>query len=387
MRVLIGSVLLICALFTACSEDAPVVAVEMGQQPTLDMRALGEDMRRVDDMREPLKDMALPEDMRPAQDMRAAQDMRPQEDMRVVVDMGAPDQGLPTGELYKGSAPVYTKGPLAVSVKQAQGSPAPVTIYAPSAAGQYPVVIFQHGFLLATGHYSDMLEHIASHGFIVVAPQMYAAGGLPFGKPNTDQETALAVQVLAWVKASLGAQLQGVTARTELIGLVGHSRGSKVIWKMLVGGERVQAVVGLDPVDGTGGPLGGEMRVAGAPFNFSIPTLIIGTGLGPMGSGPFQPACAPAGDNHEQFYAAAKSPAYHIVMTEHGHLDMLNDRPSPCGLECTSCPSGPMRAPMRAASAGLVVSLMRAQLQGVPDAQAVLSQTMGAPVVMSAEQK
>ena len=46
-----------------------------------------------------------------------------------------------------------------------------------------------------------------------------------------------------------------------------------------------------------------------------------------------------------------------------------------------------MRAPMRAASAGLVVSLMRAQLQGVPDAQAVLSQTMGAPVVMTSEMK
>lgn len=380
-------VVLSCALFSACAEDEPAPLNDMGGRPQLDMRVVVEDMRRADDMRAPAKDMTTQEEMSPADDMRGGEDMRMLEDMRMVDDMGAPDQGMPTGMLYQGSAPVYAVGPLQVSVTQVQGAPAPVTLYAPSAAGQYPVVIFQHGFLMATSHYSDMLKHIASHGFIVVAPQMYPAGGLPFGKPSTDQETALAKQVLAWVKTSLAGQLRGLTPRTDLLGMLGHSRGGKVIWKLLVGGERVQAVAGLDPVDGTGGPLGGEMRVVSGAFSFSIPTLIIGTGLGPMTSGPFQPACAPAGDNHEQFYGAAKSPAYHIVMTEHGHLDMLNDQPTPCGLECTSCPAGPMRAPMRAASAGLVVALMRAQLQGVPGALMTLSQTAGAPVAMTAAQK
>ena len=66
-----------------------------------------------------------------------------------------------------------------------QGSPVPGQVWAPTQPGLYAVVVLQHGFLLSNTYYSQLIAQIASHGFIVVAPQMYEAGGLPFGKGST----------------------------------------------------------------------------------------------------------------------------------------------------------------------------------------------------------
>jgi predicted dienelactone hydrolase len=38
--------------------------------------------------------------------------------------------------------------------------------------GKFPVVQFQHGFLIMNTCYSQLISHIASYGFIVVAPQV-----------------------------------------------------------------------------------------------------------------------------------------------------------------------------------------------------------------------
>jgi predicted dienelactone hydrolase len=38
--------------------------------------------------------------------------------------------------------------------------------------GKFPVVQFQHGFLIMNTCYSQIISHIASYGFIVVAPQV-----------------------------------------------------------------------------------------------------------------------------------------------------------------------------------------------------------------------
>lgn len=51
--------------------------------------------------------------------------------------------------------------------------PKPVIITSPTVAGTYPVVLFFHGFYLRNSYYSDVLNHVASHGYILVAPQVY----------------------------------------------------------------------------------------------------------------------------------------------------------------------------------------------------------------------
>lgn len=50
--------------------------------------------------------------------------------------------------------------------------PIPLLIATPSDGGEFPVLLLLHGYLLYNSFYSHLLRHIASHGFIVVAPQV-----------------------------------------------------------------------------------------------------------------------------------------------------------------------------------------------------------------------
>ncbi|KAJ6771654.1 CHLOROPHYLLASE-2 CHLOROPLASTIC [Salix koriyanagi] len=49
--------------------------------------------------------------------------------------------------------------------------PKPILIVMPCEAGEFPLLVFLHGYLLYNSFYSQLLQHIASHGFIVIAPQ------------------------------------------------------------------------------------------------------------------------------------------------------------------------------------------------------------------------
>ena len=291
-----------------------------------------------------------------------------------------------TDHLYKGSGDPYDAGPLTIktiNVTSGQsGAPKAMQIHHPQEAGEYAVVAFQHGFLVSGTWYSDMLKHVASHGFIVVAPQMYNADSNPIGKPKTPEEAADGVLVYDWLPANLGA-LTGVTPRMDHFGLAGHSRGGKVIWTVLKGdSSRAKAVAGVDPVDGTGGPMGGEERIISGPFNFPFPSYALGTGKGPTGLQP----CAPAGDNHVQFYGASASPAWHVVATDYGHMDMLNANNS-CGLTCSVCAAGQNKPNMVKLTGGMLAAFFRGSLQGDTAAFDWLTDVGKAPATITAESK
>lgn len=50
--------------------------------------------------------------------------------------------------------------------------PKPLLVATPCDAGVYPVVVFLHGYLAYNSFYSQLFEHVASHGFVVVGPQV-----------------------------------------------------------------------------------------------------------------------------------------------------------------------------------------------------------------------
>jgi chlorophyllase len=289
---------------------------------------------------------------------------------------------IPDEVPYRGVANPYEPGPLTVrslALDRCQnGAPVPLLIHTPEQAGTYAVVVFQHGFMSRNTMYSEILRHLASHGFVVVAPQMYEPGLGPFlGDPTAAEEAAWAAMVLDWASLHL-AEKVGVGVRVDLLGLTGHSRGGKVAWLELAADPtRVKAIAGIDPVDGTGGPAGNQARVVQGTFPFALPSLVIGTGLGG--------ACAPEGDNHVQFYAACQSPAWHVTARDYGHGDMLDeDWAAASGMVCAS---GSDPAKMRRLTAGLLVAFFRGSLQGDEEAYHYLTDTSAAPSPTEVEAK
>jgi len=233
-------------------------------------------------------------------------------------------------------------------------APLRLRIHSPTAVGAYPVIVLQHAFQITNHSYDQIAAHIASHGFIVVLPRMYDPGiGPIIGMPTAALETERAAVVVDWIPARL-ERLPGIEFNNINIGLAGHSRGGKVAFGVATAGnDRVAALVGIDPVDGTGGPGGNQPRVTGEPFAFEISTLIIGAGIAG--------ACAPEGDNYVQFFEASPSPSKLVVATDYGHGDMLDEETA--ALAASVCASNDDREPMRRLTAGLLVAFFRAQLQ------------------------
>ena len=297
-----------------------------------------------------------------------------------------PDLG-PPAVLFQGDAPIYSPGPLAVRrvdlAEGEAGAPTALVAFVPDAGAlAVPLVVFQHGFLMSGPWYSEVLQHLASHGFLVVAPQMYAADNLPFGKPSSVEEAEAATAVVRWLR---GAETTfGVPVDRRAPGLAGHSRGGKVIWTQLsTEADLARAIAGIDPVDGTGGPLGGETRILDTELTFTAPALILGTGLGGQTGGPFAPACAPEGDNHTRFAERSPGEVWHSVATDYGHNDLLDPNPPGC-LVCGVCAAGPMPAEFRRFVAGQLTAFFRGTLQDVPAALDLIDDP-SAPVARTIE--
>ncbi|HCS27156.1 MAG TPA: hypothetical protein DIW43_06865 [Spongiibacteraceae bacterium] len=251
-----------------------------------------------------------------------------------------------------------------------QGAPRPLLVYYPDVAGSFPVVQVQHGFSAANSSLATVNEFLAGHGFVVVAPQMYPQGN-PADAPSIDDETQGVADVINWAKSNLEA-VTGANADIARYGLAGHSRGGQVAWRAALNNTNsVQALAGIDPVDGNAPPFDFDSDpftvdpgplVTDTALSFGFPTLILGTGLGP--SEPF--SCAPEGRNHEQFYAASDR-AFHLVALDYGHNDMFDMN----ALESYACRSNPDRAPMQTFVGGQLVAYFSLRLAD-RDAQAYL---------------
>lgn len=268
----------------------------------------------------------------------------------------APAPNAP-GSVFVAMTDPFQRGPLEVTQRDLLGgelgAPRPVRLTAPKVAGTYPVVQFQHGFLSDRRAYDELLEHLSSHGFVVVAPQMYPADGVPLGKPGAPDEAKEAARVLRWALRS-AATVMGSAADPRPPGVAGHSRGGKVTWWLAnQEGAAARGLVGVDPVDGRGGPLlSAQPEALPGPLESAPPSLVIGMELG--GS------CAPEGDNFRHFFERTTPPSTLLLVKGQGHADMLDADVDSGGL----CATGPNRKETVRFTAGAMTAFFRWRLQG-----------------------
>lgn len=285
--------------------------------------------------------------------------------------------------LYISPGNFYKQGDLKVEVINVPDTsgPAEMDIYTPSSIARYPVIIFQHGFTGSITGYETIMSHLASHGFVVVVPQMYPPGDFA-GAPTTEEETALGIKIISWLEENINTVVS-VNADTALLGLAGHSRGGLIAYRMaLEVTEKVSALAGVDPVDSL--EIFGQTPFITGPLNFDIPTYILGTGLGPevVEGGEIEIACAPAEAGPNHFYEANPSPSWLVTATTHGHADMIDEE------DYTEfCPGGPDRDGMRSLTAGNLAAFFSGKLQGNESALSLLSDTSSAPVAVTMEKK
>uniref|UniRef100_A0A0E0M4Q7 Uncharacterized protein n=1 Tax=Oryza punctata TaxID=4537 RepID=A0A0E0M4Q7_ORYPU len=153
------------------------------------------------------------------------------------------------------AAAVFQSGKLAVEVIEVDHEeprpPIPIMVVAPKDAGTYPVAMLLHGFFLRNCFYRGLLTHLASHGFIMVAPQFHVN---LISTSDTD-DIGAAAKVTDWLPGGLPSVLPaGVEPDLAKLALAGHSRGGHTAFSLALGHATTKltfsALVGLDPVAG-----------------------------------------------------------------------------------------------------------------------------------------
>lgn len=303
--------------------------------------------------------------------------------------VGCSGSATQSGALAPYDAPPLSVRHLVLAESEA-GNPREIHLFFPERSGDYPLLQFQHGFTSDVDSYTSLLTRLAGYGFVVVAPQMYVSD--PSSAPTVVEETVAAVDVLNWAQANLNGVLAArlpaaspVRARNADTGLLGHSRGGQIAWRMLFdhpSQTRARAIAGVDPVDGDAPPFppGGTGELvtddAGA-FSFDFPSLILGMGLGSQGVPGFE--CAPAVRNYSLFYNASRRARYEMVASDFGHSDMTNGE-EPGGV-CFGALDG-SREPVRVFVAGQLAAYFTTVLKG-EDARRWLRDPRLAPIATS----
>ena len=131
---------------------------------------------------------------------------------------------------------------LDVNVLNRDGLTVPVTVYYPSAPGEYGVIAFSHGAFATPRRYEAMLKPLAAAGHIVIAPMHRDSEEFPT-KVDDDQaaiwqsrnqDLALAMTVPDTVRTALNER--GVQPNSSAPIAMGHSYGALIA--QLAGGAK-----------------------------------------------------------------------------------------------------------------------------------------------------
>jgi len=245
-----------------------------------------------------------------------------------------------------------------------RGRKVEVLLLYPKGTEPLPWVVFSPGFLFTGLAYRSWGELLASHG-MATALVSYA-----YGLFNPDHRVLVADLLFFLDTLPAEAQRYGVRLDPSQVVLVGHSLGGKL--SFLAAAERpVQAVVGLDPVDGGAPGVIDPVRFPSAVTvmgSVRAPVLLLGAEYGERVK--FGTPCAPPDGNFRKFFEAAPGPALEIEQRGAGHVDYL-DNPN-CGLLCSVCWPGDDPPAARAQAQTYVLLFLQGYLLGEEEALVAL---------------
>ena len=183
--------------------------------------------------------------------------------------------------------------------------------------GNYPLVVFAHGYAVSADTYAALEHEIAEAGFVVAAPDFPYTSSAVTDAPDEDDVSNQATDVSFVISELLDAStvpdvLSGAIAGTP-VGVVGHSDGgvtaAAVAYNSSVADPRVGAAVILS---------GAEARYDGTWFTTQSPPLLAihGTAdeINPLGSS-------------EQLYADATGPKMLVTVDGGSHLGPFTTDP------------------------------------------------------------
>lgn len=111
----------------------------------------------------------------------------------------------------------------------------------------YPAVTFGHGFTIHPDYYRSTMEHLASHGYLVVAPESYTTIWFPSHQGFAD-DFRYSLDYLQARNADSGSWLYG-QVDTAHFGMAGHSMGGGSSILAAAVDARVRAVATLAAAD------------------------------------------------------------------------------------------------------------------------------------------
>ncbi|XP_059274541.1 chlorophyllase-1-like [Lycium ferocissimum] len=278
-----------------------------------------------------------------------------------------------------------------VKTSSSSSLPCPLLMFSPTARGSYPILLFFHGFALKPIWYKSLLQHISSHGYIIVAPEFSPLS-------SQSQEVKNAGKVADWLTYN---NLESVLPDKVLpdllkVAVSGHSRGGKIAFALALGygGSsssssttplKFLALLGIDPVAGfSPSCLCPPNILQYVPYDFdqSIPVAVIGAGLSNQRAYGVLPPGAPNGVNHAEFFNESKPPCYYFLAKDYGHTDILDDKIADLISIVLKSGKG-SKDSLRRAVGGIVVAFLKAYLEGqVDDLNAIVESPTLAPITL-----
>ncbi len=135
---------------------------------------------------------------------------------------------------------------------------------APVAAGQFPVIVFGHGFAIAVSEYDVWCNAYASKGYIIAFPTTEGSV-IPF--PNHEQfslDMSFLIDHLLGASTPFSGSILGTSA------IMGHSMGGGASWAAAASNPNITTMVTLAAAE-TNAPVSS----IGAAPNITIPTLTL----------------------------------------------------------------------------------------------------------------